>query len=112
MTTKTKRIATIDMLRGIAIVGMILCANIGFNSDLPAWMFHAQTPPPTYAFNPDVPGMPKERIRVVYSRGIRIFVADVLVYKIEESAADRQCRLHFHSLLVRRLRGIIIDTRD
>lgn len=57
MTTKTKRIATIDMLRGIAIVGMILCANIGFNSDLPAWMFHAQTPPPTYAFNPDVPGI-------------------------------------------------------
>ena len=57
MTTKTKRIATIDMLRGIAIVGMILCANIGFNSNLPAWMFHAQTPPPTYAFNPDVPGI-------------------------------------------------------
>lgn len=57
MTTKTTRIATIDMLRGIAIVGMILCANIGFNSGLPAWMFHAQTPPPTYAFNPDVPGI-------------------------------------------------------
>ena len=57
MTAKTNRIATIDMLRGIAIVGMILCANIGFNSGLPAWMFHAQTPPPTYAFNPDVPGI-------------------------------------------------------
>ena len=36
---------------------MILCANIGYYSDLPAWMFHAQTPPPTYAFNPDVPGI-------------------------------------------------------
>ena len=36
---------------------MILCANIGYNSNLPAWMFHAQTPPPTYAFNPDVPGI-------------------------------------------------------
>ncbi len=54
---KTGRIATIDMIRGIAIVGMILCANIGFNSGLPAWMFHAQTPPPTYAFNPDVAGL-------------------------------------------------------
>lgn len=53
----TKRIASIDLIRGIAITGMILCANIGFNSDLPAWMFHAQTPPPTYAFNPDVPGI-------------------------------------------------------
>ena len=57
MAAKTNRIATIDLLRGIAIVGMILCANIGFNSGLPAWMFHAQTPPPTYAFNPDVPGI-------------------------------------------------------
>ena len=36
---------------------MILCANIGYQSDLPAWMFHGQTPPPTYAFKPDVPGI-------------------------------------------------------
>ena len=36
---------------------MILCANIGYQSDLPAWMFHAQTPPPSYAFNPDVAGI-------------------------------------------------------
>ena len=47
-----KRIATIDILRGIAIFGMILCGNIGFNSGLPGWMFHCQTPPPTYAFDP------------------------------------------------------------
>ncbi len=59
MGTKIRsgRISSIDMIRGIAIVGMILCANIGFNSGLPAWMFHAQTPPPTYAFNPDVAGL-------------------------------------------------------
>ncbi len=54
---KTGRISSIDLIRGTAIVGMILCANIGFNSGLPAWMFHAQTPPPTYAFNPDVAGL-------------------------------------------------------
>ena len=52
-----KRIITIDILRGITIFAMILCANIGYYSDLPAWMFHCQTPPPTYAFNPDVPGI-------------------------------------------------------
>lgn len=57
MASTTKRIVAIDLLRGIAIIGMILCANIGFGSDLPAWMFHAQTPPPTYAFNPDNPGI-------------------------------------------------------
>lgn len=52
-----KRIITVDILRGITIFAMILCANIGYDSDLPAWMFHGQTPPPTYAFNPDVPGI-------------------------------------------------------
>lgn len=55
--TQTKRIVSIDILRGITIFAMILCANIGYYSDLPAWMFHAQTPPPTYAFNPEVPGI-------------------------------------------------------
>ena len=49
---KNSRIASIDILRGIAIFGMILCGNIGFNSGLPGWMFHCQTPPPTYAFDP------------------------------------------------------------
>ena len=57
MSVGNKRIASIDILRGITIAGMVLCANIGFNSGLPAWMFHAQTPPPTYAFNPDVAGI-------------------------------------------------------
>ena len=56
-TNANKRIITIDILRGITIFAMILCANIGYYSNLPAWMFHAQTPPPTYAFNPDLPGI-------------------------------------------------------
>ena len=56
-TVPGKRIITIDILRGITIFAMILCANIGYYSDLPAWMFHGQTPPPTYEFNPDVPGI-------------------------------------------------------
>ena len=57
MTLGNKRIASIDILRGITIAGMILCANIGYNSNLPAWMYHAQTPPPTYAFNPETAGI-------------------------------------------------------
>lgn len=54
---KTERIAAIDILRCIAIIGMVLSANIGFYSDLPAWMFHAQTPPPDYAFDPTSVGL-------------------------------------------------------
>ena len=57
MSLKNKRIASIDILRGITIAGMVLCANIGYYSNLPAWMFHAQTPPPTYGFNPEVAGI-------------------------------------------------------
>ncbi len=51
------RIVAIDILRCIAIIGMVLSANVGFFSDLPGWMFHAQTPPPTYEFNPNNPGL-------------------------------------------------------
>ena len=36
---------------------MILCAAISFESGLPAWMFHCQTPPPDYAFHPEVRGL-------------------------------------------------------
>lgn len=52
-----KRVLSIDVLRAIAILGMVFCASIGWNSNLPAWMFHAQVPPPDYIFNPDVPGI-------------------------------------------------------
>ncbi len=52
-----KRIASIDALRGLAIFGMVFCATIGWNSNLPAWMFHCQVPPPDYVFNPDVRGI-------------------------------------------------------
>ena len=52
----TKRIITIDILRGITIFAMILCANIYF-PNLPAWMFHGQTPPPDFGFDPSVKGI-------------------------------------------------------
>lgn len=57
LSGRNDRIASIDILRGIAIFGMILCANIGWQSGLPAWMFHAQVPPPDYVFRPDIPGI-------------------------------------------------------
>lgn len=52
-----KRVESIDALRGITIFMMILCASIGYNSGLPAWMFHCQVPPPDYAFHPEVRGI-------------------------------------------------------
>ena len=54
---KPKRITSIDARRGLTVLGMVLCASIGFDSGLPGWMFHAQTPPPTYAFDPTNAGL-------------------------------------------------------
>jgi len=51
-----RRALALDALRGIAILGMCLSGVIPWNT-LPAWMYHAQTPPPARTFAPDVPGI-------------------------------------------------------
>lgn len=53
----TKRIDALDALRGIAILAMILSGSIPFKGALPAWMYHAQVPPPNHVFNPGLPGI-------------------------------------------------------
>ena len=52
-----ERFRSLDVLRGATIFAMTLCAAIGWHSDLPAWMFHCQVPPPDYAFHPEVRGI-------------------------------------------------------
>ncbi|MDY7014325.1 MAG: DUF5009 domain-containing protein [Cyanobacteriota bacterium] len=52
-----KRADALDALRGIAILAMILSGTIPFAGALPAWMYHAQFPPPNHQFNPDIPGL-------------------------------------------------------
>lgn len=47
---------SLDALRGIAILLMVLSGSIAFGI-LPAWMYHAQVPPPAHVFNPDLPGI-------------------------------------------------------
>ncbi|MFC2739645.1 MAG: DUF5009 domain-containing protein, partial [Prevotella sp.] len=42
------RSRALDALRGYAIMTMILSATEAF-SVLPAWMYHAQVPPPDHA---------------------------------------------------------------
>ncbi len=53
----TKRETSIDVMRGMAILGMVLSGTISRNPDLPAWLFHAQIPPPDFIFNPNLPGI-------------------------------------------------------
>lgn len=52
-----KRAYTIDLLRGLAIIGMVLSGQILWHAELPSWLFHAQVPPPDFVFNPSVPGI-------------------------------------------------------
>jgi predicted acyltransferase len=52
-----KRADALDALRGFAILTMVLSGVIPFKGALPAWMYHAQLPPPTHKFNPNLPGL-------------------------------------------------------
>ncbi|MBN1540577.1 DUF5009 domain-containing protein [candidate division KSB1 bacterium] len=50
------RVRSLDVLRGIAILAMVLSGVIPYGV-LPAYMYHAQIPPPTHHFQPDLPGL-------------------------------------------------------
>ena len=54
--TSLKRAYALDALRGFAVLAMVLSGTIRFGI-LPAWMYHAQEPPPTHNFNPNLPGL-------------------------------------------------------
>ncbi|HSK12169.1 MAG TPA: DUF5009 domain-containing protein [Phnomibacter sp.] len=48
---------SLDALRGIAILLMVLSGSIAFGGVLPSWMYHAQVPPPLHRFDPNIPGI-------------------------------------------------------
>jgi predicted acyltransferase len=54
-TTPDSRVRSqsIDVLRGIAILGMMFSGVLPWDG-LPAWMYHGQEPPPSHAFNPNL----------------------------------------------------------
>ncbi len=51
-----RRAESLDALRGLAIILMVLSSMQAFGI-LPAWMYHAQVPPPDHGFNPGLPGI-------------------------------------------------------
>jgi predicted acyltransferase len=52
----TKRADALDALRGIAVLAMVLSGTIS-RKTLPAWMYHAQEPPPNHIFNSKLAGL-------------------------------------------------------
>ncbi|WP_269531505.1 DUF5009 domain-containing protein [Chitinimonas sp. BJYL2] len=55
--TAAPRNDALDLLRGLAIVGMVLSGLLPHDGSLPGWMYHAQVGPPDFKFHPDVPGI-------------------------------------------------------
>ncbi len=51
-----KRAYALDALRGFAVLAMVLSGTIAYEI-LPAWMYHAQEPPPTHTYNPHLAGL-------------------------------------------------------
>jgi predicted acyltransferase len=51
------RLLSLDALRGLAILLMVLSGSIAFGNVLPAWMYHTQVPPPMHIFNPNIAGI-------------------------------------------------------
>lgn len=54
--TSSQRAYSLDALRGYAILTMVLSATVA-GGILPGWMYHAQTPPPSHAFVPEMAGL-------------------------------------------------------
>lgn len=52
----SQRADALDALRGIAVLAMVLSGTIA-RKTLPAWMYHAQLPPPDHIFNNKLPGL-------------------------------------------------------
>lgn len=55
--SRPPRALALDALRGIAVMGMCLSGRMPHiaNMALPSWMYHAQTPPPTFHYSPNSP---------------------------------------------------------
>lgn len=51
------RAYALDALRGFAILAMILAGELPYGHPLPAWMYHAQVPPPNFVWSNTIYGV-------------------------------------------------------
>lgn len=109
---------SLDVLRGTAILLMVLCSSIAFGKVLPAWMFHAQTPPPYHVFKPEIPGITWVDLVFpffLFSMGAAIPLAlnkkaeQQPFYKIAFQLATRLILLAFFAIFTLHARAWVMD---
>ncbi|MBD3374597.1 DUF5009 domain-containing protein [candidate division KSB1 bacterium] len=114
----TPRAHSLDALRGFAILTMVLSGVIPYGV-LPAWMYHAQLPPPEHTFNPNLPGLTWVDLvfpLFLFALGAAIPLAlsrrlekRVPGYKLVISIIERGALLAVFAILLRHVRPHVLD---
>ncbi len=115
------RFEALDALRGLAILGMVLSGNLPFGTkSLPAWMYHAQCPPPSHEFVDNLPGITwVDLVFPIFLFSLGAAIPLALNRRVEAGAgksqialfiAERGLLLAFFALYVDAIRpGVILD---
>ncbi len=116
----TKRALALDALRGFAILTMILSGQIPFyHNTLPAWMYHAQVPPPEHRWIPTLPGITWVDLVFpffLFAMGAAFPLAlsrrveqGIPYWKISLSIIERGILLGFFALYVQAIRPFVLS---
>lgn len=116
----TKRALALDALRGFAILTMILSGQLPFHTNtLPAWMYHAQVPPPEHKWIPTLPGITWVDLVFpffLFAMGAAFPLAlsrrlddGIPKWKISLSILERGFLLGFFALYVQAIRPFVIS---
>lgn len=116
----SKRALALDALRGFAILTMILSGQIPFHTiTLPAWMYHAQVPPPEHKWIPTLPGITWVDLVFpffLFAMGAAFPLAlsrrieeGLPKWKISFSILERAILLGFFALYVQAIRPFVIS---
>jgi len=120
MTTSSisNRSYPLDALRGFAILTMVLSGVIPYGV-LPAWMYHAQLPPPAHKFNPNLPGFTwVDLVFPLFLFALGAAIPMALSRRIQQgdpypkimfSIVERGFLLGFFAIFLRHVRPHVID---
>jgi hypothetical protein len=110
----------LDALRGLAILAMVLSGIIPYGV-LPAWMYHAQLPPPTHSFDPTRAGLTWVDLvfpLFLFSMGAAIPLAltrrlagGTPIRTVLLSTAERGFLLAFFAIFLRHVRPHVLNSQ-